>query len=193
MRVFLTGVACVGKSTIGPELASLLAASFFDLDIEVEAFYDETISRLQARFLTMDNYRRSVCRVLADVLARTEATESVIALPPSGLRPPYWNLVEKSRSTVVVIRDDPTNILDRAVFYDDDSRPMEKKLTPHERALCLDEIKKDMRYFARCYSKAHVSVHINGLGPVEAAKQIRAALDALYELKSLKGGSATTH
>jgi hypothetical protein len=89
-------------------------------------------------------------------------------------------VVEKSRSTVVVIRDDPTNILDRAVFYDDDSRPMEKKLTPHERALCLDEIKKGMRYFARSYSKAHVSVHINGLGPVEAAKQIKAALDALY-------------
>jgi hypothetical protein len=117
----------------------------------------------------------------------------ITSLLPRSTGPPYWNMVEKSRSTVVVIRDDPTNILDRAVFYDDDSRPMEKKLTPHERALCLDEIKNDMRYFARSYSKAHVSVHINGLGPVEAAKQIKAALDALYELKSLKGGSATTH
>ena len=181
MRVLLTGVACVGKSTIGAELGSLLGIPFFDLDTEVEAFYHESIPRLQARWLTMNNYRRKACRVLRDILEQADAAQCVIALPPSGLRPPYWSVVEKSRSTVIVVRDDPVNILDRIVFYDDDSRPMQKELTPDEREFCLDEIKKDMRFFARSYGKADVAVHINGLSPVEAAKKIKLALDSLSE------------
>jgi shikimate kinase len=179
MKVLLTGIACVGKSTIGAELASLLEVPFFDLDTEVEAFYGDSIPRLQARWLTMTNYRRKASRVLSEVLSRSDATQCVIALPPSGLRPPYWNVVKGSGSTVVVLRDDPANILDRIVFYDDDSRPIQKELTPDERELYLDDIKKDMRYFARSYSKADVTVPINGLGPVEAARQIKIALDAL--------------
>jgi shikimate kinase len=179
MRIMLAGIACVGKSTIGPELASLLGVPFFDLDTEVEAFYGDSIPHLQSRWLTMNNYRRKACRVLTDVLLRPNTPRCVIALPPSGLRPPYWNVVKSSGSTVVVLRDDPANILDRIVFFDDDSRPIRKELTPDERELYLDDIKKDMRYYARSYSKADVSVHINGLGRVEAAKQIKASLDAL--------------
>jgi shikimate kinase len=179
MKVLLTGVACVGKSTTGPELASLLGVPFFDLDIEVETFYGDSIPRLQARSLTVNNYRRKACRVLKDLLSRSDATGCVIALTPNGLREPYRNVIKDSGSTVVVLRDEPANILERIVFYDDDSRPIRKELTPDERELYLDEIKKDIRYFARSYSKADVTVHINGLGPVEAAKQIKGALDAL--------------
>ena len=36
-----------------------------------------------------------------------------------------------------------------------------------------------MKYFSRSYAKADVTVYIKGSGPVEAAKQIKAALDAL--------------
>jgi shikimate kinase len=179
MKVLLTGIACVGKSTIGAELASLLEVPFFDLDTEVEAFYGDSIPRLQSLWLTMNNYRRKASRVLSEVLSRSDATRCVIALPPTGLRPPYWNVVKGSESTVVVLRDDPANILDRIVFYDDDSRPIQKELTPDERELYLDDIKKDMRCFARSYSKADFTVPINGLGPVEAARQIKVALDAL--------------
>jgi len=118
-RVLLTGVACVGKSTIGAELVRLLRIPFFDLDTEVEAFYHESIPRLQARFINMSNYRGKVCRVLKDILVRPEATECVIALPPSGLRPAYWNVIKASRSTVIVVQDDPVNILARIDFYDD--------------------------------------------------------------------------
>ena len=37
----------------------------------------------------------------------------------------------------------------------------------------------NMKYYARSYAKADVTVHIKGSGPVEAAQQIKAALDAL--------------
>jgi shikimate kinase len=126
----------------------------------------------------MSNYRGKACRVLKDILAQSEATECVIALPPSGLRPPYWNVIKESRSTVVVVEDDPVNILARIVFYDDDSRPMERVLTPEDRELYLEEIKKDMRYFARSYSKAEATVDVDGLCPREAAKKIKAIIES---------------
>jgi shikimate kinase len=178
-RVLLTGVACVGKSTIGAELARLLRIPFFDLDKEVEAFYRQSIPRLQVRFWNMSNYRGKACRVLKDILARPDAAECVIALPPSGLRAPYWNVIRTSGSKVIVLRDNPLNILARIIFYDDDSRPMKRVLTAEERELYLDEIKKDMRYFARSYSKADATVDIDELRPTEAAKKIEAVTSSL--------------
>jgi shikimate kinase len=179
MRVLLAGVSCVGKSTIGPELAALLGIPFFDLDYEVEAFFQDTIGHLQARYASMNGYRNRVCRVLKALLSRTDAKDCVIALPPSGLMAPYWNAIKGSRSTLVVVQDDPVSILNRIVFFDDDNRLIHKELSPRERALYLEEIKKDMKYYARSYAKADLRVHIKGLGPVEAANQIKLALDSI--------------
>ena len=39
MRIFITGVACIGKTTIGRKLANLLEYQFFDLDYEIENFF----------------------------------------------------------------------------------------------------------------------------------------------------------
>lgn len=43
----------------------------------------------------------------------------------------------------------------------------------------LEEIKKDIKYYARSYAKARLKVHIKGLRPAEAAKQIKLALDSI--------------
>ena len=37
MRVFLTGISCVGKTTIGTRLATLFGFQFFGLDDEIES------------------------------------------------------------------------------------------------------------------------------------------------------------
>ena len=46
MRTCLAGVSCVGKTTIGAELAAFLACRFFDLDIEIERLFNTPIERL---------------------------------------------------------------------------------------------------------------------------------------------------
>ena len=43
MRIFLTGVGCVGKSTIGKIMAELLGIRFFDLDNEIENFFETNL------------------------------------------------------------------------------------------------------------------------------------------------------
>ena len=47
MRIFLTGVGCIGKTTVGQKLADLLGCPFFDLDAEVESYFGTSIERLQ--------------------------------------------------------------------------------------------------------------------------------------------------
>jgi shikimate kinase len=106
MRVFLTGVSCVGKTTVGSRLAVLLGVPFFDLDCEVEAFYESSIVQLQRRYRTMNAYRGKAARVLKTILARPDARDCVIALPPSGLMAPYWNAVKEARATEVVVKDE---------------------------------------------------------------------------------------
>jgi shikimate kinase len=64
MRIFLTGVGCVGKTTVGRELARLLGVAFFDLDHEIERFFGTSIERLQSKFLTTHSYYNEAAKAL---------------------------------------------------------------------------------------------------------------------------------
>jgi shikimate kinase len=176
MRIFLTGVSCIGKTTIGAELASLLGFSFFDFDNEVELFFGKPIARLQSQFLTMYSYRKEAAKALEHLLIRTNNTSCVIALPPSGLMDNYWRILKKANRIVVVLTNAPENILKRSVFYDDDSNPIQKTVTASERSLYLKEIKKDIAYFRRTYERADIAVDISDLGVTESAARIKEAL-----------------
>ena len=57
MRVFLAGVSCVGKTTIGAQLATLLEYRFFDLDVETEHFFKTSIERVRSQHLTSHGFR----------------------------------------------------------------------------------------------------------------------------------------
>jgi shikimate kinase len=179
MRIFLAGVSCVGKTTIGAQLAGLLEYRFFDLDAETERFFEISIERLRSRHLTPHDFRCAASRALEHVLSREDSCNCVIALPPSGLLGGYWKVVNETReATIVVLRDTPENILTRITFYDIDSRPVQKNLTDHEKDLYCREIKRDITYFSRSFRRAHLSVDITGCSPDEASRKIKDALTA---------------
>ena len=187
MRIFLAGVSCVGKTTVGSRLADLLYCRFFDLDFDIERFFGTSIERLQDRYLTSHSFRFAASQALQHVLSREDARSCVIALPPSGLMGPYWKVVSKAQdATIVVLKDTPENILKRITFYDIDSRPMKRNLTDRETSLYLREIRKDIAYFSRSFQKAHLCVDITGSGPDEAARKVRDAL-------SVTGVTGTSH
>jgi shikimate kinase len=133
MRAFLTGVSCVGKTTIGAKLVALLGYSFFDLGDEIERFFGISFERLQNKFLTMHSYREEASKVLIHILTGADNEDSIIALPPSGLMGSFWRVVKKDKGTVIVLTDEPENILQRITFYDIDSRPIHKHLTEKEK------------------------------------------------------------
>ena len=189
MRVFLTGVSCVGKTTIGRRVAELLGVKFFDLDHEIETFFGTSIERLQKKFLTIHSYRKEAARALVHLLNRPDSRDAVIALPPSGLMEGYLKVLKKSSGITVALNDKPKNILARITFYDIDSKPIEKELTAHEKRLHLREIKKDITYFRKTYERADLHVDISGLDIEQAAVKLKEALEVIDKAASEHGKS----
>jgi len=177
MRIFLTGVACVGKTTVGAKLGGLLGCQFFDLDREIERFFGTSVERLRKRYLTPYSFRIEASKALKEIVSRGEDGQNcVIALPPSGLMDAYWRVVKSAKAAIVVLQDKPENILKRITFYDIDSRQIQKHLTEREKRLYLREIRGDMTYYGRTYKRATAAVDIAGLGPDDAAHRVRDAL-----------------
>ena len=177
MRIFLTGVSCVGKTTIGKKMGELLGISFFDLDKEVEDCFEISIERLQNKFLTIHSFRNEAAKALTNLLKRPESRDCVIALPPSGLMGGYLRVIKKANGIIAVITDKPENIIERIRFYDIDSRLIEKKLTLKEKNLYVREIKKDITYFRASYQRANLQVDISGLDQDQAALKVKEAVE----------------
>jgi len=178
MKIFLVGVGCVGKTTVGARLAPMMGAafSFFDLDDEIERFFNAPIERLQDRFGSFRSYQKEASKALHHLLQQTAAKNAVIALTASGLMNPYWNIVKNSNGMAVVLADDAENILERITFFDKDSVPIVRTLTDQEKRLYLREIKKDITYFNRSYRKADLVVTIAGLDAYTAAVKVKGML-----------------
>ncbi len=177
MRVFITGISCVGKTTIGSLVAARLGLPFFDLDREIEGFFGMSIERLHNRFLTDYSYRKEAARALIHVLERRDGRNCLVALCPSGLEAGFLEVVKKAQGTIVALTDTPENILRRITFYDIDSRPIEKRLTESEKKLYLREIKKDITYYRKSHSRSHIQIDIAGLSPEQAAGRVVWALE----------------
>lgn len=173
MIILLTGVSCVGKSTIGRRFAEDVGFQFFDLDVEIERFYGKTISRLQQETITPHSWRAKGAPVLKKILDENRLKDTAVAMPPSGLMDPYLRLIKKSKAMVVVLTDEPENILKRITFFDIDSKPMNKKLNTKEKKHWLSEIKKDITYYKRSYSRAHFQLDIAGLEVGQAATALK--------------------
>lgn len=184
MRVFITGVSCVGKTTIGAILASRLGCRFFDLDLEIERFFKTSIERLRNRFITSESFRNEAARALIHILGHRESRNCVIALPPSGLMGSYLRVLKRAGGTIVVLTDTPKDILNRITFYDIDSRPIEKQLNAKEKLLYLREIKKDITYYRSSYGRAHLRVDISGLAPETAAERVQKSLEVFVSNES---------
>ena len=71
-------------------------------------------------------------KVLKKIIDTNRNNDIIVGLTPKGLHDWYYKLIKKSGATVFELRDTPINILDRIVFYDEDSNLMEKDLTEIE-------------------------------------------------------------
>ena len=172
--MFLTGVGCVGKTTVGRRLAELMGLGFFDLDPEIEQFFGMSIERLRQKYLMPHDIRKEAAKALSYLLDKPESRQAVIALPPSGLMGGYLAVIKKTQGLKIVLLDTLERILDRIIFYDVDSIPMDKRLTDEERPLYLKEI----TYFKKSYARADLQVSIEDMDVEQAAQHLLAQLKA---------------
>jgi shikimate kinase len=185
MRVFLVGVGCVGKTTVGRLLASRLGYPFFDVDEEIEKHFGTSIERLQASFLTDYSYSKETSVVLKRIV--TENQDCVAALPPSGLRDAYCRVVRQVDCVTIAIEDTPENILERITFYDVNSRLIERHLTDEEKRLHRKEIKKDITFFTKSYQRADLHADVAGLDADAVAEMIEGMLTPYQEGRIASG------
>ena len=164
MKIFLSGISCVGKTTIGKQLADNLGYDFYDLDVEIEKYFGDSIGRLKSQHLTEYSFRvEKGSMVLKHVITSNQNENIIIALPPSGLMDSYYRIIKNINSIIIVLRDKAQNILKRIDFYDINSNKIERKLNAKDKAYYLEEIRQDMKYFGRTYNRAHLKIDISGL------------------------------
>lgn len=165
MILYLVGISCVGKSTIGKILAEKLGFSFFDLDIEIQNYYNKPIERIQDECISMNAYREKASIVLDSLLSKN--IDSVIAGVPSGLRFSYLQVYKKHKANKdlcsIHINDSCENILERLIFLDKDSNPIIEKLDDSKKKIYLRELKADYNYFKDSYKRADLKVDINNV------------------------------
>ncbi len=165
MKIYLVGISCVGKTTIGKLLADLLGYSFYDLDQEVEIYYQKPVEIIQKGCLSMNGYREKASIVLDILLNKQE--NSVISGTPAGLRNSYLQIYKKHKKRIDLISiniiDDPKNILDRLVFYDINSKLLDIKLDEIQKKKYLKEIIADYNYFKKSLSRADLQINIDNI------------------------------
>ena len=122
VKIYLVGVSCVGKSTIGKLLAMELDFVFYDFDKEIEKYFGKPIECIKEIFLFPYSYREETRIVLRELL--NKKGNSVIASCPSGLRDVYLREYKKSKGNKenilisIHISDKPENILERITFFE---------------------------------------------------------------------------
>jgi len=71
MILYLVGISCVGKTTIGKMLAENIDFPSFDLDIEIQNFYNKPIERIQDECFSMNEYREKASKILDLLFSKT--------------------------------------------------------------------------------------------------------------------------
>ncbi len=179
MIIYLVGMYCVGKTTVGRMLAATIGFSFFDVNDMVEEFYQKPIERLQDECLVMHEFRRKASIVLDQIFDKD--IDCVVAGTPAGLMAGYLSVYKRHKKLKelysVYLNDTPTNILNRLTFLDKDSNQLEVSLTEAEKVRYLREIRADVAYFESSFRRADFKVKIRGLQAEEVPDLIIQTLE----------------
>ena len=95
-------------------LAEKINYSFFELDDEIEKYYQKPIERIQDECLTMNGYREKASVVLDKLFSET--IDSIISGTPSGLKYSYLKIYKRHKRKELFslcLNDSFDNILDR--------------------------------------------------------------------------------
>jgi len=185
MIIYLVGMCCVGKTTIGNLLANYINYQFYDLDREVEKYYNITIEQLQKECFSMNEFRKKASVVLDRIFNSSD--NIVVAGTPSGLKYAYWNVYKKNKIEKNIISihiyDSFQNVLDRLTFYDKDSNLINLTLNEDKKRRYLKVIKDDYNYFKQSYKRADIQLNIQNCQLSKISNEIIRKIES-YNLKS---------
>ena len=101
MIIYLVGISCVGKTTIGKLLANYIGFKFYDLDEQIENYFKKPIEHIQKEFITTNGFREKTSVVLNRIFNKGE--DMVIASNASGLRDHYLKQYKTAKKTKDIV------------------------------------------------------------------------------------------
>ena len=165
MIIYLVGMSCVGKSTVGRMLAEKIGFTFFDLDEMTQEYYQKPIEVIQNESLTMYGYRKKASVVLDNIFSKN--IDSVVSGTPAGLKFSYLQVYKRHKVDKALysihIYDSFENVLNRLTFFDKDSNVVYEPMDEARRKGYLREIRADFRYFESSYKRADFQINIEGI------------------------------
>jgi len=186
MIIYLVGMSCVGKSTIGKLLAAELVYTFYDLDLEIQRYFNKPIERIQEECFSINGYREKASMVLDSLFSQN--IDSVISGTPSGLKFYYLNIYKKHKKDKelysIYLKDTFENVLNRLTFYDKDSKPIYAVINETNKEKYLKNIISDFNYFKTSYEKADYKITITDVNLNEIPTLIINELQDVFKLRS---------
>ncbi|MDO4548099.1 MAG: shikimate kinase [Clostridia bacterium] len=159
----LFGVTNVGKTTIGKLLAEKLGYKFYDLDEEVKRYYSTTLEDFVNSDIlnTRDKKRGAVIKLIM-----MDDSDKVFAICPIYYSSNFNRYIAREDVLAIELRDSPGNIFDRIVFSDkNDVVYTDDEYKYAHAAYYLKDIKKDITYYKRSFSKIKNKFDMDGDPP----------------------------
>jgi len=169
MIIALFGVTCVGKTTIGRIIAENLGYDFYDLDEEIKAYYNDTITNIQNSCFGWHEYDGKKIDVLKAVLCKCKGN-SIIAMSPIYYTAKYKKPFKERGVFLIELKDWPENIAQRIVYTDDDDNPIEDYET--DIGFEIKDTKRSISCFKNAYDKIENKYFIDGKTAHESAMEI---------------------
>lgn len=171
--ILITGIPCVGKSTIGRKIAKTLGIDFIELDNEVAKTTGQRIGAVKSKLLSDEDFRKQVAApALASLLEDHRERSFILELPPAGLMGPLLRIVKSAKNSLVIaLIDDLANIKRRFVVYDSSSLPVPPSAS--EQLVLMESFRKGMSDFIKSYKKTFFRFDLEGAGAEKGASALR--------------------
>lgn len=170
--VLLVGVTNVGKTTTGRILADKLGYDFFDLDQEVKNCYRVTLDEFARQHPFPYDQQKLKAEVLKNLVHGRER-DAVIAVTPLGYARFYNSLIKEEGVICIELRDSAEHIFERLVFCDENDIPYRDEAYANEhKAHYLKEIRSDITFFRKVFSKVELKCNIDNRNPDEVAEEL---------------------
>lgn len=171
--ILITGVPCVGKSTIGKKVAETFGLEFIELDREIAKTTGQRFGAIKSKLLSDEDFRKEVAvPALAGVLEGHREKSFVLELPPAGLMEPLLRIVKSAKNSLVIaLIDDLENVKRRFVVYDSNSLPVPPP--PSDRLVLMQSFRQGMADFLKSYKKTFFRFDLEGAGAEKGASALR--------------------
>lgn len=178
MRVYIVGISCVGKTTVGALLADKFGYDFVDFDAYVEKRLETSIERIKNTCFGEYEYRNKVSHLLGEIF-NNHKDNVVISMPPGGMFRQYLDILKMNPDVVTVaLKDSAENVMGRLVFTDIDSKIIEEEVVNDENyQYYLNDVKEDIKYYRATHNKAKIKCRINGMNAKEASEYLAELLE----------------